>query len=155
MDNTYLEPWFTCSQCGHEGFCDEFFGDAPGHPNCLRCDTPYPGLTKLDYPVPTYDLLDFGLRELRLASELLAAHQDLSRDTALLDASVQVGFNPITGRVFLQDEDYRVAMMRGETLEEWYSCHECSHEGFAEEFFGKAQGPRCERCGVLYHGALA
>jgi hypothetical protein len=153
--NTTCEPWFTCPQCGHEGFCDEFFGDAPGHPSCLRCNTPYPGLTKLDYPVPTYDLHDFGLRELRLASELLAAHHDLSRDTALLGASVQVGFNQITGHVFLEDEEHRVAMMRGEELEEWHTCHECDHEGFAEDFFSKAPGYRCDRCGVSYLGTLA
>jgi hypothetical protein len=41
------EPWFTCPQCGYEGFTEDFFGDVYPAPCCLRCGTPYPGLTEL------------------------------------------------------------------------------------------------------------
>ena len=39
----------------------------------------------------------------------------------------------MSGNVFLVDEDYRVWMMNGETIEEWYYCPECGHEGFKED----------------------
>ena len=104
----------------------------------------------------TYDLRDFRLRELALATELLSAHLSGDRNEAKLGTSIQLGFNRNSGKVFLADEDYRVAMMYGGFLLEWHSCHECGHEGFAEDFFDEASSARrCTRCGVLYLGPLA
>ena len=36
-------------------------------------------------------------------------------------------------RGFLTDEDFNVAMMSGDTLEQFHSCPECGGEGFAED----------------------
>lgn len=91
-----------------------------------------------------------------MASILLAAHTSVDRNDACLGRSVQLGFNRKNGKVFLVDEEYRVGMMYGGFLLEWHTCHECSHEGFAEDFFGdESHGRRCLRCGVLYLGHLA
>lgn len=104
----------------------------------------------------TYDLREFGVRELGMAADLLTAHLSGHRNEAELGAAIQLGFNRNSGKVFLADEDYRVAMMYGETLLEWHTCHECYHEGFAEDFFDEAsKARRCAHCGALYLGHLA
>ncbi len=41
--------------------------------------------------------------------------------------------NTHSGCVFLSDEDFNVAMVNGDTLEQFHSCPECGGEGFAED----------------------
>ncbi len=41
--------------------------------------------------------------------------------------------NTHSGCVFLSDEDFNVAMVNGDTLEQFHSCPECGAEGFAED----------------------
>ena len=79
----------------------------------------------------TTNLSDFGYRELRLAAELLTAYCDTQPD--YLGDGVHVMMNRYSGYVFLTDEDYTVAMMNGDTLEQFHSCPDCGAEGFAEE----------------------
>ena len=38
-----------------------------------------------------------------------------------------------SGNVFLTNANYDVAMMNGDTLESFYSCPNCGHEGFKED----------------------
>lgn len=79
----------------------------------------------------TQDLSKFGLVELDEAGTLL---KEYANNSSVLDGSeVHVEFNPNSGNVFLVDEEYNVAMMNGDTLELWYSCPYCGHEGFLEE----------------------
>ncbi len=79
----------------------------------------------------TTDLSDFGFRELRLAAELLTAYCRSLPE--FLTDGVQVMMNRHSGYVFLTDEDFNVAMMNGDRLEQFYSCPDCGAEGFAQE----------------------
>lgn len=79
----------------------------------------------------TTDLADFGFRELRMAAELLSAYCEQPPD--FLTGGVHVMMNTHSGCVFLTDEDFNVAMMNGDTLEQWHHCPECGAEGFAED----------------------
>ena len=78
----------------------------------------------------TQDLSKFGYRELDETAKLLAAYKE-NRD--ILGDGATVEFNRNSGNVFLLDEDYNVAMMNGDTLELWYNCPYCGHEGFMED----------------------
>jgi len=80
------------------------------------------------------DLSRYGYRELDLAMELLKSYRNEPFYDGILGEGMKVMFNCYSGNVFLTDEDYNVAMMNGEKLERFYSCGNCGHEGFAEEF---------------------
>lgn len=92
--------------------------------------------------VVTTDLAQFGWRELKMARELLAALFDQGVPGCLADG-ICVAFNCNSGYVFLTDEDYNVAMMNGDKLEEWFSCPNCGHEGFAEDMLHGEDDPDC------------
>lgn len=79
----------------------------------------------------TTDLRDFGFRELKMAAKLLAAYCE--NPPAYLGGGVHLMMNMNSGYVFLTDEDFNVAMMNGDTLEQFHSCPECGAEGFAED----------------------
>ncbi|PQA86027.1 hypothetical protein [Hyphococcus luteus] len=81
--------------------------------------------------IVTTDLSRFGFRELKMAARLLAAYCESPPD--FLGDGVTVMMNMHSGYVFLTDEDFNVAMMNGDTLEQFHSCPECGAEGFAEE----------------------
>jgi hypothetical protein len=89
-------------------------------------------------PVIT-DLSEFGYREKSLAAELLSAYV---KTPDVLGYGVTVAMNANSGYVFLSDEDYRVAMLNGDKLEEFFSCPECGYEGFKEDF----RDQDCEDC---------
>ena len=82
----------------------------------------------------TKDLSKFGQRELKIAGELLSTLNTNKDQTKFLGQGVSVEFNPMSGNVFLTDEDYNVAMMNGDVLEDWLYCPECGDEGFADDF---------------------
>ena len=81
---------------------------------------------------PTDDLSRFGYRELKRASELLSVYCDEGKPEFLVD-NVRVFMNTNSGNVFLSDDDFNIAMMNGNKLEQWFSCPECGHEGFKED----------------------
>ena len=81
--------------------------------------------------VITTDLSEFGFRELSMAAELLTAYCAAPPD--FMSDGVQIMMNKHIGSVFLTDEDFQVAMMNGDRLEQFYSCPECGAEGFAED----------------------
>lgn len=78
----------------------------------------------------TRDLMAFGYVELKEAARLLHALKTINDETKNLGDNVALEFNPRSGNVFLVDEDFNVAMMNGNTLENWYFCPECGNEGF-------------------------
>lgn len=79
----------------------------------------------------TQKLKDFGYREIGMAGDLLRAYAD---NPHVFSGSLEaVEFNPNSANVFLISEDYEVAMMNGDTLEQFYSCPECGAEGFKED----------------------
>ena len=80
---------------------------------------------------PTNDLSRFGYRELKMAGELLTALSEQGAD--YLTDHVNIFMNTNSGNVFLSDEDFNVAMMNEDKLEQWFSCPECGYEGFKED----------------------
>ena len=83
----------------------------------------------------TTDLTDFGFHELRMAAELLTAYCE--QPPKFLTDGVRTMMNTHSGFVFLTDEDFNVAMMNGDKLEQFFSCPECGAEGFAEDMSNK------------------
>lgn len=75
----------------------------------------------------TQDLSKFGYRELDEVGTLLKAYAD--------NPSVHDGSN---------DEDYNVAMMNGDTLEQWFNCPVCGHEGFLEDMYHNKDDEECQ-----------
>ncbi|MCB1380909.1 MAG: hypothetical protein KDK89_21455 [Alphaproteobacteria bacterium] len=88
----------------------------------------------------TTDLKDFGFRELRMAADLLSDYCESPPD--FLGSGVYLMMNTHSGYVFLTDEDFNVAMMNGDKLEQFHSCPECGAEGFAEDM---PDSPCCQR----------
>jgi hypothetical protein len=88
----------------------------------------------------TSDWSQFGYREIEEAKELLSHIKEINTE-----GKVEVFFNTHSGYVFLSDGDYRVWMMNGDTIEEWYSCPECGHEGFLEDMEHEPEGEDCTR----------
>ena len=92
----------------------------------------------------TQDLSKFGYREKDMAGDLLKAHCTNNDVTRYLGDGVSVEFNPMSGNVFLVDEDYNVAMMNGDKLEDFFSCPICGHEGFLEEMVHGDDDEECQ-----------
>lgn len=88
----------------------------------------------------TTDLSRFGMRELNMAAQLLAAYCE--SPPIFLGDGVTVMLNMHSGHVFLTDENFAVAMMNGDALEQFHSCPECGNEGFVDEMRG--QGDCCD-----------
>jgi len=92
----------------------------------------------------TKDLTQFGYRELGMAGDLLKAIKTDKDKTEYLYNGVELQFNPNSGNVFLSDEDYNVAMMNGDDLEDFFSCPICGHEGFKEEMPHNEDSEECQ-----------
>ena len=92
----------------------------------------------------TTDMTKFGYRELDMAGDLLKAFKGENDKSKWMEDGVQVWFNPNSGNVFLCDEDYNTAMMNGDNLEDWFSCPECGHEGFAEDMMHGEDNAECQ-----------
>ena len=99
----------------------------------------------------TSDLADFGFSELREAARLLSAYCD-NPSAVNLGNDIRIFMNRDSGFVFLCDEDFGVAMMNGDKLEMFYSCHECGKEGFAEDL--EDEGDSCCRAHLRELGAI-
>jgi hypothetical protein len=79
----------------------------------------------------TYDMAEFGSREMSMASELMAAYVKQRPDW--LGNGVKVAMNRNSGYVFLTDEDYNAGMMNGDKLDMWLFTPYNGHEGFLED----------------------
>lgn len=93
----------------------------------------------------TKDLSQFGFREIKMASELLNAYvlsyNDDIRDS--LTDGITIEFNQDSGKVFLVDNEFNVAMMNDDKLELWYNCSYCGHEGFKEDMLHGLENKEC------------
>jgi hypothetical protein len=90
--------------------------------------------------IVTMDLSKFGLRELEEAKVLLSWVKEIDSY-----GKVELCFNTHSGYVFLSDENYKVWMMNGNIIEEWYSCPYCGHEGFLENMEHEPEDIDCTR----------
>ena len=91
----------------------------------------------------TQDFSKFGYRELAIAGELLSAYKQDKDKTKFLGDGIKIEFNPNSGNVFIVDEDYNVAMMCDDLLEDFFSCPQCGHEGFLEDMEHNLDHPEC------------
>ena len=81
----------------------------------------------------TTDFADFGYRERKMAMELMAAMHSQGLPDDFWDEGVGIMMNTHSGNVFLTNNEYQAAMMNGNSLETFYSCPICGHEGFKED----------------------
>lgn len=84
----------------------------------------------------TTDLSRYGTNELRQAVELLEAFANSGCE--FLGDGLTLNFNEDSGKVFLSDEDFNVAVYEGGRLVQFYSCPNCGNEGTQE--FGIGEG---------------
>ena len=90
----------------------------------------------------TRDLSRFGIIELEEAARLLAHVKEIDSGDGLT-----LEFNPVSGNVFLVDNDFRVWLFDHDgEINEFFCCFECGHEGFKPEFKGR----RCKQCKQIY-----
>jgi hypothetical protein len=87
--------------------------------------------SKMQDSVVTYDMADFGSREMSMATDLMVAYRDQRPDW--LGDGVKVAMNKNSGCVFLSDEDYNTAMMNGDKLEMWLFTPYDGHQGFLSD----------------------
>ncbi|MBE9593293.1 MAG: hypothetical protein IMF19_07410 [Proteobacteria bacterium] len=90
--------------------------------------------------IVTSDWGKFGTREIEEAKELLSHIKEIESY-----GKVEVCFNTHSGYVFLSDENYKVWMMNGDKIEEWYSCPYCGHEGFLGDMEHEPEDEECTR----------
>ena len=90
--------------------------------------------------IVTSDWSQFGYREIEEAKELLSHIKEIDSE-----GEVKIFFNTHSGSVFLSDDTFRVWMMNGDTIEEWYSCPCCGHEGFLEDMEHEPEDEDCTR----------
>ncbi len=80
----------------------------------------------------TQDLSKLGYREIDQLADLLKAYSNNPPD-CLID-NVKWEYNPESDNLFLLDDDYNVAMLNDDKLEQWFSCPNCGYEGFKDEY---------------------
>jgi predicted lactoylglutathione lyase len=88
--------------------------------------------------------MDFGLRELRLAAQLLSLLKTSQDHTLRLGDKVTPEFNTDSGAVFLIDDSFHVAMLNKDRLEDWLVCPSCGSEGF-KDTLAHSLSPCCNK----------
>ena len=83
--------------------------------------------------ITTSDLGKFGSREIAMCFDLLKAWIEQGLPEGFYNEEVRPEMNRNSGYVFLTNSEYQVAMMNGDKLEQWHTCHNCGHEGFEED----------------------
>ncbi len=81
----------------------------------------------------TENLADFGMRETRMLKDILTAWVDNGLPDNFDNQGVHPAMNKSSGYVFLVNEDYQVAMLNGEDLEEFHSLPYGGAEGFLSD----------------------
>tara|TARA_R100000008_G_C3527175_1_gene137213 strand:- start:21 stop:368 length:348 start_codon:yes stop_codon:yes gene_type:complete len=90
-------------------------------------------VTSYRNPIRT-SLKDFGVRELQEAGDILQTlytEKDLTRQFGVPN---EICFNWESGMVFITDEDYNVAALCDNKLEDWIICDDCGHENYESQF---------------------
>lgn len=85
----------------------------------------------------TRDTRDFSRRQLQLAGKMMACIGTELDCTEVLGDHVAVELNPESGIVFLIDASFKVAMLDGNLLKDWFRCPCCGAEGFERSMQGK------------------
>lgn len=86
--------------------------------------------------ITTTNLADFGTRERGLLVELLNAWEEQGLPDGFYDQEVVPMFNRNSGKVFLTNSEYQVAMLTNyNKLAIWHTCPNCGYESFFEDGF--------------------
>lgn len=88
--------------------------------------------------ITTTDFSKFGVRERKMAEELLKAWREQGLPDDFYNEEVTVMMNLYSGNVFLTNSDFQVAMMNGDNLESFYTDFETGEEGFKEDLSDEA-----------------
>ena len=92
----------------------------------------------------TRDLSEFGYRELEMAKDLLVAYCENGAD--FLGDGVAIEFNPSSGKVFMVDEEFNVAMEVNGEVVQWCNCVNCGTEGLANDDDFNFDTSFCDEC---------
>ena len=92
----------------------------------------------------TIDLTKFGYRELKMLEQLLKAMREQGLPDGFDNDEVTPMMNMNSGNVFLTNSNYDAAKMNGDTLEKWFNCPYCGHEGFLEDMQHDAIDDECK-----------
>lgn len=83
--------------------------------------------------ITTTDLSKFGYYDWVELRNIIDAMIEKGLPEDFTEHGVIPMLNRDSRKVFLTNCEYQVAMMHGDTLESWYHCWNCGHEGFAED----------------------
>ncbi len=81
----------------------------------------------------TENLAEFGFREISMLKDILTSWVDNGLPDNFNQDGVRPAMNMNSGYVFLINEDYQVAMMNGEQLEEFHTLPYSGIEGFLSD----------------------
>jgi len=94
--------------------------------------------------ITTTDLSNFGFRELKMLELLLTAMRKQGLPQNFYNDEVTPMMNTQSGCVFLTNSEYQIAMLNKDKLEVWYSCSNCGHEGFKDDFEHEPVSSDCD-----------
>lgn len=94
--------------------------------------------------IVTLDLGKFGARERAIAVDILTLWEKQGLPEDFSPNGVTLCLNQDSGYVFLSNEDFQVCMPSNGSLESFYSCPQCGHEGFKYEMKHGAENEGCQ-----------
>ena len=94
--------------------------------------------------ITTTDLSRFSFREIGMASRLLNVWANGGLPDDFEQDEITVMMNTSSGNVFLTNSENQVVMMNGDSLESFYSCPICGHEGFKEDIQHNEDDEECQ-----------
>ena len=74
----------------------------------------------------------WGHWELAEGANILNAYAEHGQPDFLSDG-ITLNFNPTSGKVFMSDSEYNVAVLEGDELVQFFYCAQCGFEGTEEE----------------------
>lgn len=89
-------------------------------------------------PITINDFSKFGYRERKLAEQLLHAWNEQGLPEDFYEDEVSIIMNTLSGKVFLTNAEFQVAMMNGDKLESFYTDFETGEEGFKSDLSKEA-----------------
>ena len=92
----------------------------------------------------TTDLAQFGSNGRLELIKLLTAWEEQALPLGFYADEVIPMMNINSGYVFLTNSDFQCAVLNGDSLELWYNCNNCGHEGFKEDCELTEDG--CKEC---------
>lgn len=91
------------------------------------------------------NLKNMSYREIKIAAKILNDIADNGCPDNLDDDSFDISFNPDSGFVYAHDDDFNVFILNSKgTLQQWFTCPICCHEGFIQDMQHNSDDIRCQ-----------